>query len=474
MKDLTNSTVSSVLTEDTMASNTTVLSNGAMVSILESANFGNTVLYELAKLAELPKYGFIAGGSVANAIFKLLGKGNPPINDIDIFTYVGSHYTLPPIKPSSITHRVPIETELKPRVAWYNQIWGLIVEPDSRYSYTVVDSTNSGILNYVTVRLSFDNGHEKNLMLIIKGFDINACQVGVDIEIGKLYYTEAFITFIKTWQLQVSHAATPFHTAVRLCKKKDEIGCYLDIDSEMTLLAQVPLVLGYGQRGVPACGLSESKLREIYSNKYALTFGMKYYQLYQKYKDELEAYFVCKSTDTPELYTMIPRSCTVIEYLKDSETVIELLRIYRLLQGKTASVNRNKTILSSSSIASQFLICSSAYSKCDLTAEHIRQIDNFIEQHPIIATVLFELRLNVKDQLSSIRVIKRFAKREGVEIIGLLEHDTPPVGVPITEEYLCSLRDKYMVDGELVLKRPELVIGFNVSVKKTASLQEKS
>ncbi len=43
------------------------------------------ILEELGKLCNLPNYGMLAGGSVANTILSMIDKKKYPINDIDIF-----------------------------------------------------------------------------------------------------------------------------------------------------------------------------------------------------------------------------------------------------------------------------------------------------------------------------------------------------------------------------------------------------
>ena len=112
-------------------------------------------------------------------------------------------------------------------------------------------------------------------MYIINSFDFNCCQVGIDLETTTLIYTKDFEEFLRTKQLKVCAPYTPPHTAIRLFKKMDELKCYCDVESEMKLLSQP-----YHFDGV------------IYSRRiFGVYFGIKYKELYEKYKDKIEPYF---------------------------------------------------------------------------------------------------------------------------------------------------------------------------------------
>ena len=77
--------------------------------------------------------------------------------------------------------------------------------------------------------------------IILRGFDLNCCQAGIDLSNGVLHYTDSFVKFLKSKQVLVDVPYTPFHTTVRLVKKIKLYGdfCYCDFDYEMKYLYQV-------------------------------------------------------------------------------------------------------------------------------------------------------------------------------------------------------------------------------------------
>jgi len=111
------------------------------------------------------------------------------------------------------------------------------------------------------------------------------------------------------------------------------------------------------------------------------------------------------------------------------------------------------------------------YAQCDWHEKHVQQIEEFLEQHPHMAVVFDHFKLNIQEQITAMRTIKRMADKEGLLIIGLIEDavreylsdgELPNLspGNVITEEWIRSLIDGYLAKDSELLKEPEDLTDF--------------
>ena len=112
---------------------------------------------------------------------------------------------------------------------------------DHGSNYRILEVDREGLLNWIKISRVNDRENVKNYQYILRGFDFNCCQVGIDLNNNKLYYTEEFREFLNTKQLEITAVYTPAHTAIRLFKKMKELQCYCNIEKCMELLSQ-PLI----------------------------------------------------------------------------------------------------------------------------------------------------------------------------------------------------------------------------------------
>ena len=228
-----------------------------MEKFLKTPGLSEKILIELSKLSTIPSTVFLGGGAVANTILKMCWGGDYPINDLDIF-FEQEGYGIPH------TLTTPIRTD------------NLVIDDyiglryNSEFSYRITRVTNEGMLNLIQVS-RVEN--RKDYSFILKGFDLNCCQVGIDLSKNELIYTDEFESFLETKQLDVTSMYTPAHTALRLLKKKDELNCYCNVDSCMELLSQ-PFLVDSGT-----------------INNFSFLFGEKYKLLFEKYYEEIKDYF---------------------------------------------------------------------------------------------------------------------------------------------------------------------------------------
>ena len=239
-----------------------------MNNLLDKKNIVSIILQKLSKYGNIPSDGFLCGGAVANMLMSLKwGDNHYPINDLDIFIET---------KKSSVTSTpTPLRTD---KLTLDNSYDHLNISYNHGNSYRIISSLRDGMINIVKV-FRENRDKSKNYMYILKGFDLNCTQVGIDLKTGELIYTDEFKTFLDDKQLKVVAPYTPAHTAIRIFKKIDELGCYCDVDSQMKLLSQPlnnPNMIRYGRS---------------YTGVFALFFSIKYKEIYDSYSDKIKPYF---------------------------------------------------------------------------------------------------------------------------------------------------------------------------------------
>ena len=427
-------------------------------NILYSDTLGTDIIRKLNQYAELPKTGFLAGGAVANTILSMEWDGEYPINDLDIFRIESTDG----LESRKMPHR---DTRMNLIAAY----WGVIIISRFGRSYTVSKTEAKGILNFVDVQLDRDHQKMQNYRIIMEGFDLNCCQVGLDLESAELIYSPNFEAFLKTMQLQVSHPCTPFHTAVRIAKKKKELQCYCNDEVQFQYLSQIPLILSPAKQGNSAEKQIPSPVH------YAMYFGEKHYGIYKQHKEDLDRYFEVipggKIASGGFRYTMIPRNSEIIEELKDCHSLTSIKVGWDLLQHKKSVRDKNIRAWKFGGSPKRFLMANPNYAQCDWHEKHAQQIEEFLEQHSYMAAVFDLFELNIQEQITAIRTIKRMADKEGLYVIGLIEeaiweylrHGDPsklPPDNAITEGWIKSLMDGYLAKNSGLLKEPEDMADF--------------
>ncbi len=210
------------------------------------------VIKELNSIQELPKSGLLAGQAVASIIFQYLKLDlNPVVNDIDIF-YIFNQYYTPGVAGHSRMSK-EVERFLHKRQATkdlslvgmnelflYNDYGQINISTGKKYS--ILGTTNFKKINRVFVsNLSMNISYSRSSFVydIIDSFDINCTQVGIDLYNKRLYFTEAFILFLYTKQMEIAKYNTPIHSLFRLIRKNKEIGSYINLEEEKMLVSNM-------------------------------------------------------------------------------------------------------------------------------------------------------------------------------------------------------------------------------------------
>ena len=242
----------------------------------------------------MPSKGFLAGGSLANTIWELK-SGNPAVvNDIDIFVFGGK------IKDQEEISKEDSLFRFKEEGVRYieDDYRGIISNSYVKDFYTITSAENKGIFNEIVYKASTEDQS-----IILNSFDINATRVGYSIEKDKFYWTKDFEEFIRSGELKVSNLQTPSHTAIRIVKKRKELGAKMD-KSELSILA-------YG-------------IYRHFSDINKFRFKEKYFDLYNQNIEELKPYFEIYRDEETEAYLMREKMIeTKLYQLKGLPSAIE-------------------------------------------------------------------------------------------------------------------------------------------------------
>jgi hypothetical protein len=433
------------------------------------------ILRRVKKYGKLPEQGFLAGGAVANTILSIVDGTEYPVNDLDVFydskkKIYEAVEILMPERPSNSGIMVDFS---------YGQKDIRVIAKDS---YHVLRAYRKGFLNFVKIKMSCRDSQNQNLT-ILKGFDIDCCQAGIDLATEQLVYTEAFFDFFNTRQLQVTLPVAPFHTSIRIFKKLHELNAYCNVAEEMSLLTHIPKLFPQDQ---------------LYYPEYANCFGKRMYELYKKYSSSLDQYFTVvpyiKTTVKPiydsfhsrvseeiiplskegELYTLLPKiEIEIDEALKDIRSTAEFMPIWtNLKRGRKATVLKFKK-------ASHYFftsLCSKAnpeYVYCDFHEKHLNKIEKFFSVHPYMLTVLHSL--TIQQQLQAFRLIEKMAEKHGRHIIGLIENGFKDIRADeITEERILNLIDAYKQEYKDLSIAPLDIseFKFNPFIKELLTLED--
>ena len=204
---------------------------------------------------KLPNYGLVCGGSVCNTLLSLLDDKSYPINDIDLF-----------LSEDPITF---INKNLKNIAFSEDKTYEYLLA--FQETYHVVESIRNGLLNYVFYKLDGPLHTDLNLM-VLEAFDINCCQIGIDLSTLAIHSTPEFNKFVEDRELKITTTLTPAHTAIRIVKKAKELNVKLDKSTEFKKLFQF---------------FSSHKNNK----KCTLLFGRKYMNMYYEYREDLLLYF---------------------------------------------------------------------------------------------------------------------------------------------------------------------------------------
>ncbi len=219
----------------------------------------------------LPESGFIAGGSISNIIWEIVSGNKAIVNDIDVFIFDGILDKDSSIDILSSGRKLSyVDKEL----VYHEDYGGLNFSTTPKEYYTIDSSSKDGIFNYIHYRSSVCDP-----TIVINSFDINCTTIGYSIEEDKFYWLKSFEDFLSTGDLKICSLTTPCHTAVRICKKQDELNAKL-AEFEHSLLSYC-----IGSRF-----LDTNKTK----------FSTRYSDMFDKYSDKMPKYIKVRQEESEE------------------------------------------------------------------------------------------------------------------------------------------------------------------------------
>ena len=410
-----------------------------MESVLNQKNIVKKILTKLSKYGSIPNDGFLCGGAVANTLMSMEWGGNYPINDLDIF--VESKRNKETNTPNR-TDKLIIPAEYTHLNACYNH----------GNNYRIISSERDGFIN--VVKVFRENKSSKNFMYLLKGFDFNCTQVGIDLKTGELLYTPEFVLYLKNRQLKVVAPYTPGHTAIRLFKKIDELGCYCDIEGQMKLLSQ------------PFNNEMMIRNTSAYSGVFGMYFSHKYKEAYDTYKDQLKEYFqlatlfehkkwiwerryMCDNQDKQDLgrnhvlswldpqrnppqealdswsktngkiWGLIPVKYDIpdeefVKVINTSFSPLSLMGVWGMLYGdlKKSMIFKVKTIFKYDSLRELCLVNDGFYD-CDFDKKGCEYLNNAIIENISLGQVINKYNLNLQESITLQKDITKILNKEG-------------------------------------------------------------
>ena len=422
-----------------------------MDNILKDKNIVNIILTKLSKLCTIPKDGFLAGGAVANTLLSMKYGKEYPINDLDIFiedsvnsTLLNNNYSTTPQRSNGLV----VEGGYHSHELSY----------DHGSNYKILKVNRDGLLNTIVISRINNRNIARDYQYILNGFDFNCCQVGIDLNNNKLYYTDEFIEFLNTKQLDITAVYTPAHTTIRLFKKKKELDCYCNVEKCLEILSQ-PLIRGN------RVFLSPRYFGFYFSHKYKDMF-MEYYKEIKTYfkivrffEDKKEMFYLRNKhmVTTPNdqdhvanwlnphnsipkddlekwgkyndiMWTLEPikyskASVEINKYLENIQyNPLTLMCSYKLVGGKLKNslLKKYNDVILCGEHTKLISFINVKFCDCDFTKEHIFLIENYINQTPTMLNIILSYNLNIQEVIKLMTNIKKIQNKEGLWVEGLI------------------------------------------------------
>jgi len=418
---------------------------------LTDKNLSKRIIDDLSNHCKaIPSKGFMAGGAVANTVFNIFwGDKEYPINDIDIFFETNRAST--PNYEWDTVHTPMRSDSLSVEGDGYNVTKCVY---DSSVRYKVLTTKRDGLLNMIEISSIGDR--TRNYDYILKGFDLNCCQIGINLETGELIYTKEFEELLTTKQLDITSFYTPAHTVMRIFKKIDELGLYCNVEQCMEILSQ-PLL--------------SNNITFIKSLGFSIYFSTKYMELYKKYYREISKYFTMvkffdhkkqiwdmingndddfnenhainwldpnrtipkymldKWANYKNIWTLVPKKETKNKIVEECLNTFRLYNpislrvVYDLTKKNKITINKINLILKGydNFICKLLLITVEDFVDCDFSEKHIEVLETFINRENWIINFIVKQKLNLQKTYNLISNIKKIYNKEGNWVSRLLD-----------------------------------------------------
>jgi hypothetical protein len=475
----------------------------AVDALLGEAGLGQALLAELRSLCpEMPDVGIVAGQSVASLILRRLGRPGP-VNDIDVFLirplqrqWSEERRAMPRLVYAAVDGTGRHAGE--PMMGIWGHAWGeygdAIVHSHRAFYARIGHVSRTGLLNQIEYEVEAEEGCDA-LALITGHFDLNCVQVAIDLETGRLSFTDAFNDFLHNSQLFITNGNTPVSSLGRLVRKTQELGAYCDLETEGRFAAASALLFGAGNEEKQAAdfvgeiGYAKLEPHRAVIERWmhlapvsAFTIASRPADMY--WPDEWEAgaaerpwrgepfrlYRACLNAEVEQSLTERPSACEQIRLEGVSGRWVPMLRGRPLTLLEFSVIDRifRRGGLSRQKLEKLRLVfehglrgvlvgCLAApklYVRDNVTVRSIDALNGFFHEHPDVATAL--VGISHEEQVRIVRELRREERGRNWWVVGAVETAhvwmDEPVGPVIVRDGLQAFMVRYRQHAEALME----------------------
>ncbi len=443
--------------------------------------------------------GCIAGQAVSSAVQDLFFGGRGGVyNDVDCFAPAdGHHFDFTQGRNRVMTVQM---AEVVGEID-YEQISARVVP-----RYRVLNSSRMENLNLVQID---EYGRKKSVDLtasILRSFDFNCVQVGIDLSERKLVWTPAFERFLASRQIEVESTHTPAHTAIRLAKKMRELkDVYVDQDRVFRTLAGAVMRLkvaeahtarGKTQNDAMVESLARLGAGDPRSERGTLYGQRRFGKLFaQKARDNeatLSPYFsLCEEGESGRVFSLEPKRLPDESFLRltSRRHVAEYARLAAVFQRphKPEVRARGAALLRVDPVSLEPLTghvhiwpAHPSSSVIEMAHEKVsmKEMDRFLavcDRHRGLMSRV-QMRASLAEQVGVVQVVQKLASQHGQWVYGLIEARADVYGHPFDgfEAYLHEQIDLAREDmlKPLIHRRLRQSVYDGVAVKELVTRAE--
>lgn len=362
---------------------------------------------------QLPPQGIIAGPGIASILLSILWDRDIPIENIDLYTdwpYESEEY---------LDHLISSKPSLS------DEIYPPIVQN----GISIRSSVSAGILTRHIIEKQQPVFGKDRTLLILHALELNAFGVGYDCYSHNLHVTSEFEEFYTSRQLRIQSPVYAENLFL-LPKFRNVFDCYADIGEEIGLLTSFRrLCTLNGDCGAytnlvstesaqifylfrhefePLCTVSSESEQPIIPGLEG-PLGIKYRLSFRNAFDRPLGY--------PDIYRLL--KSTEVNF----DSYVHAVIYTHCVRKSTSSTLRRRFICAlSRPITTCMVLLNPACLDYDFSDRHVLAIDDFYKAHPSCVRILLGLNLTVLALTAAIQEIRKFAKKNGNQIIGLIEN----------------------------------------------------
>jgi hypothetical protein len=400
-----------------------------MADLRLDAGMGQAVLDHLARFADFPADGLVAGQAVASALSELFGDGwGVAYNDVDVFRHyhkLGEDETRRKHREArrvvSTVNFTALELDTD---EWNPYMFLRRVSVSQQSKYSVVKTMRDDMLNTVYYERGYAAGDES----FLSTFDINAGQVGVDITSRRLMWTREFQRYLRTRQLEIVTLHTPYQSLIRYFKKREELEGTYGNDERMTEM----IGLAYAIATSPANGYD---LREDESLRWR--FGSAVADKLDGVMSDIRPNFdiVEERVENMSLYQLVPRfevDSGILRVARRHRDIAHLLprlsRTLREQRRKAFSVRAEYVTTPAIELSAHpdfpdsmaqlvWLQKGDSTLECNVTVEQMQRLDAFVQQYGLGG---FFIGRTMQQCLEMLERLERKVRDHGIWFYGAL------------------------------------------------------